>query len=126
MLLKKVRTKKKAINISFRCDSPDKRRLMKLDIEPTSKGIIEFRSTIIRTEHRDPVILLQNDIERSEQYLTNCSLCKKIATPEGQWLEVEDAIVSMKLFEKSKLPYLLHGVCSACYAVVKAEAERLK
>lgn len=124
IILNKVRTEDHSVNIPCRCDSPDMRRFLDLEIVPLSKGTVEFKSTFIKMEKRKPLKVLKGDVKRPEEFIRMCSMCKMIAATERDWLEVEDAIVSMKLFEKSKLPQITHGICPKCYAVVYAQLDK--
>jgi hypothetical protein len=125
IVLKKVRETQKSITLPFRCDAPSKRRFLELHITPASQGILEFASTLIREEPRDTVELLERDVPRADEFVRICSTCKKMELPGGCWVEVEDAVVALQLFEKSKLPQLTHGLCRECYAAGMAEADKL-
>ena len=82
LIMHKVRKYRRNAMISFRCDAPDKRRYLELTVIPLKDGSLEFKSQIIRTELREFVELMRSDIERSEEYLKICSMCKKIAISE--------------------------------------------
>ena len=115
MLIKSVRDNKKAINFSFRCDSPEKRRYMKMEMIPMAQGKVEFTSYLEWEEERTPVALLELIGERSEEVLMICSWCKRIRTESEIWLDAEEAIEKMELFHKKQLPKLSHGICPDCY-----------
>ena len=34
---------------------------------------------------------------------------------ENRWLEVEEAVLALRLFESSVLPLLNHTICEVCY-----------
>ena len=99
----------------FRCDSPEKRRFLDLSIIPLKHNAVEFCSQVVRTESRKPVVLLKNDIERSDEFVRICSRCKKIAVSDTEWTEVESAIIKLNLFEKERMPQLTHRLCQSCY-----------
>ena len=115
MLIKSVRDNNKAINFSFRCDSPEKRRYMKMKMIPLDQGKVEFTSYLEREEERTPVALLELFCERSEEILMICSWCKRIRTDNEVWLDAEEAIEEMELFHRRLLPKLSHGICPDCY-----------
>ena len=125
IILQKVRRYQRQATFSFRCDSPEERRFLELSVIPMKDGTVEFESRIIRTELRKPVELLKPDIERSDNFIKICSMCKKIAISETQWEEAEIAIQKLKLFEKDVLPQFTHGVCRSCYDATMAELDRL-
>ena len=52
LILEKVRTYGKWVNIPIRCDSPVLRRFLEISIGPLSEKSVEFRSRVIRVESR--------------------------------------------------------------------------
>jgi hypothetical protein len=123
ILLDKVRKQKTAVNIPFRCDSPDCRRYMRITIKYLTDGHIEFVSKIIKIEWRAPQLLLDAHVARSGEVVRICSFCKKIAISENDWVETEQAVEKMGLFEKEKLPQLTHGLCPCCYESLMEKLE---
>ncbi len=126
IIIQKVRKFKQKATFSFRCDSPNERRFLKLSVIPLEAGFVEFKSEIVKTESRESVDLLKPDIERSAGFIRICSMCKKIAISETEWEEVEVAVEGLKLFEKTKLPQFTHGICQPCYHIAMKEIDRLK
>jgi hypothetical protein len=43
-----------------------------------------------------------------------CSLCKRILAREARWLEVQDAIRELDLFDSASLPELEYVICDDC------------
>ena len=76
VILQRVREHNHRATFSFRCDSPEKRRFLTLAVIPKDEASIAFESTIINTELREPVVLLNGGIKRSEEFLRICSMCK--------------------------------------------------
>lgn len=107
--------------IPFRCDSPRQRRFLELTVSPLPDGGIEIESTILRTEPRDPVALIDGNVPRSNELIRICSMCKKIANAAGEWLEVEEGLAQLRPFEADEVPRLTHAVCPRCYETVMAE-----
>ena len=126
IIIQKVREFRRKATFSFRCDSPNERRFLKLSVIPMESGFIEFKSEIVNTESRESVDLLKPDIERSAEFIRICSMCKKIAISEIEWEEVELAVERLKLFEKTKLPRFTHGICHSCYHIAMKELNKLK
>ena len=122
-VFRRVRAGKPTRSIPFRCDSPQERRFLKLLPTPLSDGQIEITSTIIRTEGRDPVSLLDKDVPRSSDFIRICSMCKKIFIPGEKWVEIEEGLAELRPFEASEMPRLTHGLCPNCYEAVIAETE---
>jgi len=124
IILKTVRTKNKTVTLPFRCDAPEKRRYLELIISPIQQDNIQFASTIIYEELRDAVKIMELGIPRSDKLIRMCSMCKKVELSESTWVEVECAVVSLKLFEKKKLPQISHGLCTECFNSGISEFEK--
>jgi len=125
IILQKIREHNHQVFLPFRCDSPEKRRFLKLSIIPIAEGSVIFNSQIIKEDLREPVDLLRYDIERSNDLIRICSMCKKIAVSDIEWEEVEIAVRKMKIFEMGIVPQLTHGICHSCYQVALAEIESM-
>jgi hypothetical protein len=118
-----VRERQRGATFRFRCDSPEIRRFLILAVTPMPRHSLFFTSQIVRTESRKPVELLMADAERSDEFLRICSMCKKIALSTTQWVEVEDAVQKLGLFEMNVMPKFSHGICQECFAVAMAELD---
>ena len=105
-----------AFSFPFRCDAPDVRRFMQMEIFPLADGAVGFRSCLVREERRDDVALLEADVDRSGELVKICSWCKKIEISASKWVEAEVAMQRLNLFEARKLPALTHGMCPTCHA----------
>lgn len=116
MLVEKAKKTKHTVKVPFRCDSPEDRRFLVMEIEQLENGLIEFRSILKKSEKRKTVRLLERNIPRNDDFVKICSWCKKVYIPEtDSWAEAEEAVIHMKLFEMDKLPSLTHGICDKCY-----------
>lgn len=116
MLVEKVRKTKKSVSVPFRCDSPEYRRFLHMEIKEAENGIIEFHSVLEKVEKRKKVRLLESDVERNSQFIKICSWCKKVYFEnEKEWVEVEEAVKRMNLFDKKTLPMLTHTMCDLCF-----------
>lgn len=121
----RVRQKGKPVTLSYRCDAPNLRRFMQLEIRPLPEAGIEFSSRILRQEARPRVALLDDTAGRADTFLTICAWCKKVALPDETWVEVEQAVERLNLFEGPILPRISHGVCPACMGEVERTLELL-
>ncbi len=108
-----IRSGRLIAKFPFRCDSPDRRRYMQMEMRLANAGGIEFVSEILREELREPVALLDQHVPRSDKFLVMCSWCKKIEIAGG-WIEVEEAIVALQLFGEEASPRISHTMCDAC------------
>ena len=91
---------------------------MELRIEAAPSGSVEFRSRLLRLEPRDPVPLLDASLPRAAQPpIRTCSWCKQMDV-EGEWVEVEEGVRRLGLFDTADLPPISHGICPTCEAEV--------
>ena len=125
IILQRVREHNHRATFPFRCDSPEKRRFLTLAVIPMDEASIAFESTILNTELREPVVLLNGGIKRSEEFLRICSMCKRIAISATEWVEVEIAVQHLGLFQKVVMPQFTHGVCKSCFDAVMAQLDNL-
>jgi hypothetical protein len=113
-LFSRVRTLHKSIEIPFRCDSPNRFRFMRLVLDSASGDSIRCEGILIRAQERPFFSILDRAFPRSRGTLPICSLCKRILVSEERWLDVQDAIRDLDLFESASLPELDYVVCDAC------------
>lgn len=113
-IMTKLRRSGATLTIPFRCDSPDMRRYMEMDLISMPNGGVEFICRLLKVERRSTVNLLKASTKRSEAVITMCSWCKKIRIGGDSWVEVEDAVRDLELFATSRLPQLSHGMCPSC------------
>lgn len=115
-VLRRVRDGEGDMRFCFRCDSPDQRRLLQMQIAAGPDASVKFQTRALIIQPRSRVLLLSASAPRAAALLIICAWCAKIPDKRGTWLEVEDAIESLRLFEGQPLPQLSHGICSACAA----------
>jgi hypothetical protein len=113
-LLDSVRRQGHSLTFPFRCDAPGRRRYMEMRMTPRPAGGCAFHSSVMREEPRAPVPLLDASQPRRKDVVAQCSWCKKIDAGTGRWIEVEQAVTRLHLFEDRPLPQLLHTICKEC------------
>jgi hypothetical protein len=106
----------------FRCDSPDLRRFLEMEITALDSAALALETRVVRLEPRAAVHLLDRTLPRDEEWLVMCSWCKTVEV-EGGWCEVEDALGVLRLFERETLPNVTHGICSSCRQRLEEELE---
>ena len=107
------------IDFQFRCDSPAHCRFLKMIIMSSEDGSVTFETQTLREWNRLPQTLLQSDIQRTGEIIRICGWCKKVDVGVNLWEEIEQAVMTLGLFEKADaLPVLTHGICDACYQSV--------
>jgi hypothetical protein len=120
-IFRRVRAGKAPVKFPFRCDSPDCRRFMEMQLAQLPGGAIQFTAHILREEWRDPIDLLDASRNRSGDFVTVCSWCKKINIPGRGWGEVEAAIAPLDLFGHHSMPRMTHTICDSCRSTLRLE-----
>lgn len=121
VLFQRVRSRSGPITIPFRCDSPSLRRFMTLTLLPLPDNGIELWGTLLRSERRQRVDILDSAVERSDQWLTVCSWCKRAHVSECGWVEIEEAVVHLNVASAPAPPNLTGGICADCRRRIEAE-----
>lgn len=113
--LGRVRDDARTIHVPFRCDAPDLRRFMSLAIGPGDEtGAVRFTARLLRSETREPVPLWDADASRDEgNPVPACAWCKRVRVEEA-WIDAEDAVARLGLFERALVPDVTHGICEDC------------
>jgi hypothetical protein len=114
LLHRRVRTLGMPVRLSFRCDGPERRRLLQLDILPQRDQELLYRVRTLKEELRALVPLLDPQRARQERFVSMCGWCKRVAVAPREWLEVEEAVAALALFGDPRPPQLTHGICEAC------------
>lgn len=126
IIVKRARTLMRKVELTYRCDSPEKRRFMRMEVHPMSGGQLQFRNWIVREEIRPPLPLLTLGSHQGESLITMCSWCKRVKSPVTlAWLEPEEAVSQLQLFHYTAPPMISHGICPDCEKKVEAEVESL-
>jgi len=123
IIFKKLHSSRTRIKLPFRCDSPDCRRFMRMEISALDNNRIEFKTWIVKEEKRPSIRLLNPTEMRSAQLLRMCSWCKKVYMTDEDWKEVEEVVELLKLFDTSPLPQFTHTICPPCAELFWAELE---
>lgn len=118
ILLERVRSTQMSLRLPFRCDSPELKRYMVMEMVPLEKASVEYRCHTILEVPRDRVQLLKGANYRSSEMICVCSWCKKIPDSAGIWMEIEDAITIYGLFQGDSIPAISHGICPGCLNLI--------
>jgi hypothetical protein len=122
-LFLRVRTRAESVEFPFRCDSPDRFRFMRLSLEPGPRGSILCRGITVREQERPFFSILDRAFPRNASSLSMCSFCKRIYAFDAQWLDAEDAIGQLELFDSATLPRIEYAVCDACSSIRRATSD---
>jgi len=101
------------VRFPLRCDSPDCRRYLEMEMGPAGFGAVEFTVRTAAVETRPGQALLDPASPRGEEFLRACGWCKKIEVG-GLWYEAEVAVAKLGLFGARVLPLVTHGMCLEC------------
>lgn len=125
-LVSRIRKGSGPAEFLFRCDSPGVRRLLAMRVAPAVDGLVSFSVRTIAEEEREEVLLLDPTMRRKKDLVAICSWCLRLAVGDQEWIEIEDAVSRLGIFENPELPRLSHGgICPRCRSGVEgALAER--
>ncbi|MEA3638516.1 MAG: hypothetical protein VBE63_01065 [Lamprobacter sp.] len=116
LLIERARASREALQFGYRCDSPERRRWMQMQMRYLADSDeIEFASRLLRTEPRPymPLIEFHRHQPASRRVLSMCSWCKTVLA-EHAWVEVEEAVMQLRLFAAETMPRISHGICPDC------------
>lgn len=114
-MIKRARERTQSVGFRFRCDTPDLRRLLHMEVAPRERGHVAFEVRLVASQPREAVELLRVGRAPSDALIRMCSWCKRVPLPSGAWVEVEQALDAMHLFESpGPLPAITHGICPEC------------
>jgi hypothetical protein len=116
-LLARVRSGR-VVEFPLRCDSPDCRRWMSMRVRPLSGSQVEFRARVVRQEARPPAPVAEAAPE-SGRLVRACGWCRRVDAG-GEWVEVEEAVARLGVFDRPSGPPLTHGICPGCLAGMHA------
>ncbi|UPT74811.1 MAG: hypothetical protein M0D55_03580 [Elusimicrobiota bacterium] len=111
-LLKRARAGN-ALSFPFRCDSSETRRFLEMTANAAGDGSVEFKVRTLAVEKRAPQPLLESGARSAEPALRMCGWCKKMPVGDA-WIEVEQAVATLRLLEAPVLPAVSHGICEDC------------
>lgn len=102
------------------CDGPRMRRFLRITFAPAPFGGVAIETELVREEPRAVVHLLDRHADRGNGLLESCSWCERVKVLE-EWMEIEEAVTRLQLFEDATLPVLTHGICEVCAARIQGE-----
>jgi hypothetical protein len=81
---------------------------------PKPSGGFTVSTLTLRSESRDRITLLTASRAREAGLLMMCGWCKRVHL-SGYWAEVEEAVPSLRLFERAQQPNVTHVICEECH-----------
>jgi hypothetical protein len=120
MLLRRLRSEVRSVELPFRCDAPGIRREMNIRIVAHTSGrAVLFAVYMKSEEERDSQPMLDPSAPRGEDTLTMCGWCDRFLVDDG-WVEIEVAAERLGLFQHTALPTITHDICSDCSQILLA------
>jgi hypothetical protein len=113
LLFKRVAHTRRPLTFPIRCDGAARRRFLELTVSPAARGGFLVSSVLVRSEPRRPILLFDRGARRRPEPVTVCSWCQRLQA-RGRWVEVEDAVALLRLFDRDDAPIVQSGVCDAC------------
>jgi hypothetical protein len=107
------------LEVTLRCDTPDLRRTIRLSLTADPDGTVAFHSRVVTAETRPHQAMLDARTPRSDELLHVCGWCKKFRV-QGRWMEVEEAVSLLGLFDAATCPRMSHGICESCLVKMTA------
>jgi hypothetical protein len=112
------------VTVTYRCDSPSERRLMKATVTSGARGEVEIVSSVGRAETRPAVRLLDPEAaDRGSDMIRMCGWCARVLVDD--WVDVEEGCRRLHLLEleAGPLPRITHGICGDCVAAVTRDLD---
>ncbi|HSK49110.1 MAG TPA: hypothetical protein VK889_01310 [Solirubrobacterales bacterium] len=121
ILVRRIRSDVREVELPFRCDGPDVRREMTLRISANESGRLVLFSARMRDElpRPKPQPLLDMEVPRGGKTIEMCGWCDRFFV-DDEWVEVEVAAERLSLFAREELPAITHGICPHCSELLLA------
>ncbi len=113
-MVDRVRATAEAIDFRYRCDAPDRRRNMRMQIEPAGGRDLHFSSRLIDDVERPWLNALDRYALRSGMPLDICSVCRRIGVSDNLWVEPERAADEHHALLGEDAPPLVERLCDDC------------
>jgi hypothetical protein len=121
-LVERVRRGKPLEGLRCRCDSPDVRRVISIDVRPWPHGHVEFEARLVAELARERLALLEYRHPNGSM-LEMCNWCLRVRL-DG-WVDVEQAVRRLGLLEGGEPPGIAHGLCDECRARLLGDLSEL-
>jgi hypothetical protein len=123
-MVQRLRKGGPAIHFQFRCDSPERRRLLAMEMTADFSGLVRFSVTCVCEEPSSTGTSLAALQPAAEHLVNMCGWCKRVQLPSGEWVDAEAAIQTLGIFSTVAPPGLTHGMCPECYASIMDSLDR--
>lgn len=113
-MVKRLRQGWTPIRFQFRCDAPQLRRLLAMEMVGEGDGTVRFVVTSVAEQERPAVACMENGEASTDQIVTICGWCMRVPLPGAGWVEIEEALEGLGLFRDATSFKLSHGMCPDC------------
>jgi hypothetical protein len=117
MIVQRLRAGGPPVRFHFRCDAPTMRRLSAMEISGDREGAVHFDVTPVLEQPQSARQRVEAATDRDAALLRVCAWCKRVEMPADTWIEPEDVVSALSLFDCATFPGLTHGMCPRCYGV---------
>ena len=87
-----------------------------------AEGGVDFRTRELSAMPRALPWTAQGDGAAAEELLRVCGWCNRVDA-HGEWVELEVALVRLRLMEYPEARMMTHGICGACSEKMLRELE---
>lgn len=109
-LLQNVRVSGKTIIRPYRCDSPEEKRFMRMEVRRETDQLISLRHRIMRSEKISQAVNIVYQPKKFVQTrLQRCSICNRLHDGE-KWLDIEEFIA---LYNRGTIE-VDYTICTDC------------
>lgn len=109
-VLKLVRITGKMVEREYRCDTPELRRFMKMQLVPEGGGVVRVDHHVLRTEPRERRVEFIPKPDSTVTITKRCSICGRISSGE-RWIEADQSDVDALRVKKIPVVYTVCGEC---------------
>lgn len=102
-----TRLRETSLERSYRCDSPDVKRFMRMRVVPEQGRLLRIEHEILATEPRPVPVSIQYAANALDEIRRRCSICGRIHN--GSWLEPQAEHV-----DASNRIMVIYTVCEDC------------
>jgi hypothetical protein len=123
VIVHRLRAGASRVRFHFRSDAPTIRRLSAMDIIGDRDGAVHFEVTSVLEQAQVPAPRVDIALPADEALVRVCAWCKRVELPADTWIEPEDAVGALSLFDCPTFPGLTHGMCPRCYGVFNQQLD---
>lgn len=87
----------------------------------TQETETQFNIDSLKIEQHASQTSFNQNAKQPEEWVVVCGWCKKIDIDQGNWKEIEEAVIELDLFKKGKSPQITHGICDDCFLKMSEE-----